>query len=43
MEGDDVSVPNIILSYRKSLSPGEWLYFEAVNVPDGSRMGEVNV
>ena len=43
MEGDDTSVPNIILSYRKSLSPGEWLYFEAVNVPDGSRMGEVNV
>jgi hypothetical protein len=43
MEGDDVSVPNIILSYRKSLSPGEWLYFEAVNVPDGSRTGNVEV
>ena len=43
MEGDDVSVPNVILSYRKALSPGEWLYFEAANVPDGSRTGTVDV
>ena len=43
MEGDDTSVPNVILSYRKALSPGEWMYFEAVNVPDGSRTGNIEV
>lgn len=43
MEGDDTSIPNVILSYRKALSPGEWMYFEAVNVPDGSRCGTIDV
>ena len=43
MEGDDTSVPNVVLSYRKAMSPGEWMYFEAVNVPDGSRSGTVDV
>ena len=43
MSGDDVSKPNLILSYRKALSPGEWLYFETVNVPDGLRRGRVRV
>jgi len=43
MEGDDTSIPNVILSYRKALSPGEWLYFEAANVPDGSRTGPLEV
>ena len=43
MPGDDVSVPNLVLSYRKAVSPGEWLYFEALNVPDSSRTGVVTV
>ena len=41
MEGDDTSKPNLILSYRRMLAPGERLYFEVLNVPDGSRDGTV--
>lgn len=41
MAGDDTSVPNLIVSYRRLIAPGEWLYFEVVNVPDGSRDGTV--
>ena len=41
MDGDDTSKPNLIVSYRRMLAPGERLYFEVVNVPDGSRDGAV--
>lgn len=41
MAGDDTSVPNLIVSYRRLVAPGEWLYFEVVNVPDGARDGTV--
>ena len=43
IEGDDVSVPNLVVSYRKSLSPGEHLVVEVLNIPDGSRKGAVKV
>ena len=42
MKGDDTSVPNLIVSYRRLVAPGEWLYFEVVNVPDGARDGTVS-
>jgi len=39
--GDDVSMPNLVVSFRKCLSPGERLTVEVLNVPDGSRSGRV--
>ena len=36
LPGDDTSVPNLIVTHRKCLSPGEMLYVEVLNVPDGS-------
>lgn len=33
--GDDVSVPNLTLSHRATLKPGEVLRFELLNIPDG--------
>ena len=42
-EGDDVSKPNLIVSYRKGLAPGELLAVEVLNVPDGSRSGPLDV
>ena len=41
--GDDLSVPNLVVSYRKCLSPGERLTIEVLNVPDGTRSGKVTV
>ena len=41
VEGDDLSTPNLIVSYRKCLSPGERLSIEVLNVPDGARSGKV--
>ena len=41
VEGDDLSVPNLIVSFRKCLSPGERLSVEVLNVPDGARNGKV--
>ena len=41
VEGDDMSKPNLIVSYRKCLSPGERLSVEVLNVPDGGRKGKV--
>ena len=35
--GDDTSVPNLILSYRKTLVAGEGADAQVVNVPDGTR------
>jgi len=33
--GDDPNVPNLVLSYRKSLVLGELLELEVLNIPDG--------
>ena len=38
--GDDVSVPNLVLSYRKSLVAGEPIEAEVLNVPDGTFAGQ---
>ena len=35
--GDDVSIPNLIVSYRKLLALGERLEIELLNVPDSDR------
>ena len=35
LPGDDLSIPNLIVSYRRTLSAGEWLEMEVANVPDG--------
>jgi hypothetical protein len=37
--GDDASIPNLILSYRKSLVAGEPIEVEVRNVPDGTFKG----
>lgn len=37
--GDDLSIPNWILSFRFSLKLGEKFSFELLNVPDGSSSG----
>ena len=34
--GDDASVPNLIVSYRKELMAGEPLEVEVLNIPDGT-------
>ena len=34
--GDDITIPNLIVSYRKSLVAGEPIEVEVRNVPDGS-------
>ncbi len=41
LEGDDLSKPNLAVSYRKSLSPGEPLAVEVLNIADGSGEGTV--
>ena len=42
MPGDDASVPNLIVTFRKCLAPGENLYVELLNVPDGSPRTDVS-
>ena len=37
---DDTSVPNLVLSYRKSLLAGEPIEVEVLNIPDGTFAGE---
>ena len=37
--GDDTSVPNLVVSYRKEIMAGEPIEVEVVNVPDGSFKG----
>ena len=37
--GDDVSIPNLVLSYRKSLIAGEPIEAEVRNIPDGTFKG----
>ena len=39
LQGDDTSRPNLIVSYRKSIAPGEIVDVEVLNVPDGTRTG----
>ena len=36
LPGDDLSIPNLIVSFRRNLSAGEWLEMEVANVPDGT-------
>ncbi len=38
--GDDTSIPNLVLSYRKSLIAGEPIEAEVRNVPDGTFRGK---
>ena len=38
--GDDTSVPNLVLSYRKALLAGEPIEAEVLNIPDGTFGGE---
>jgi len=40
--GDDTSIPNLIVSYRRKLTLGEQVEIEMLNVPDGSE-GEYTV
>ncbi len=39
-EGDDVTLPNCIVSYRKELKLGETLELELLNVPDSTAAGD---
>ena len=39
--GDDATVPNLILSYRKILVAGETVEFEIVNVPEAESTGKI--
>lgn len=34
--GEDASIPNLTLSHRATLKPGEVLRFELLNIPDGT-------
>ena len=43
LEGDDVSIPNIILSFRKTLALGDSLRFEMLSVPDSESKGEATL
>ena len=38
--GDDTSIPNLVLSYRKSLIAGEPIEAEVRNIPDGTFKGQ---
>ena len=40
LEGDDPSIPNLVLSYRRVVSAGELLEFEVANIPDGTAPGD---
>ena len=43
IEGDDTSIPNLIVSARKCVSPGGKFFINVRNAPDGSRKGIINV
>jgi hypothetical protein len=43
MEGDDTSIPNLVVSYRKMLVLGEKLEVELLNIPDSSENGSYTV
>lgn len=38
--GDDVAIPNLVVSYRKSLIAGEPIEVEVRNIPDGTFKGQ---
>ena len=39
LAGDDTSIPNVILSFRKTLALGDSLRFELISVPDSAAKG----
>lgn len=39
LPGDDVKIPNVVLSFRKTVSLGETLRFELLSVPDAAATG----
>ena len=43
LEGDDLTLPNIILSYRKTLIPGELAIYELLSVPERGASGTATV
>lgn len=43
LDGDDVMRPNLAVSYRKSLSPGEPLAVEVLNIADGTGRGDLRI
>lgn len=43
LPGDDTSIPNIILSFRKTLALGDSLRFEMLSVPDSAAKGEAKL
>ena len=43
LPGDDLSIPDLILSYRRTLVAGEMLALELVNVPDRNSKGVLPV
>ena len=42
LAGDDLAVPNLMISYRKTVSPGERFFVDVLNVPDGARSGKLS-
>ena len=43
LAGDDTSIPNLIISFRKTLALGEKSEFEILNIPDTSSRGEIKI
>ena len=43
LEGDDTSIPNVILSFHKTISLGDVLEFELLSVPDAAAKGHATV
>ena len=39
--GDDASIPNLVVSYRKALMAGEPIEVEVLNIPDGTFAGQM--
>ena len=43
LAGDDIAIPNVILSYRKTLIPGELAIFELLSLPEHGTTGTATV
>ena len=43
LEGDDPSIPNLVLSYPRVVAAGQLVEFEVANIPDGTGKGSRNV
>ncbi len=43
LDGDDITIPNLVLSYPRVVAAGQALEFEVANIPDGSSKGKVDV